>query len=263
MRAASYARLPCIAFSSMFEHSLIFRFRIRRGTNDARSAVRTRHFAPVNSMDERDLSLGSVLVMLFLSTEFDCAVIPSRRPGTLQFEITCRLCGDGSSISVMCPVSGCVIRASTRHPCCEHFFLGGFHAARRSDATVFVTNPQIGGRTYSAEHSIRKTARTLLAGHSLRPADTVLLRSRMTTTRFIRDGIVEHVHISDSLCFVLEQFPRDFDVRHGGEQEFALTGNGEPIRSLRRVAPWALAALRRADFDELDASFKAIRPYVY
>jgi hypothetical protein len=39
--------------------------------------------------------------------------------------------------------------------------------------------------------------------------------------------------------------------------------NGKEIITLTWLAPWAISALWRSDYYELDYSFKALRPYVY
>jgi hypothetical protein len=67
----------------------------------------------------------------------------------------------------------------------------------------------------------------------------------------------------DSLCSLLEQIPGECYISYHEEQEAAITAEGRGVRSLRRIAPWAIAALREADFYKLDAFFKRLYPSVY
>jgi hypothetical protein len=263
----SYAQLPLLDLGvGSFQRSLAFRLRVRRAADDVPTTapVRTRHFTSFDAAEnEHRLTLESVLAMFVISGEFCCTVTPQRAQGVHRFDITCRICGEDSSVSLLCPATGRDLTMSTRHRGCGHMFIGRIRPVRGNEASIFVTNPEIGECRYSAEHPIRKISRVLLSGQALDAAHSLLLRSWMTTTRAIRYGVAEPVRRLDSLGFLLNQFPGDFHVYQVPDEERALMLENNGVHILRWVAPWALTVLENADFYELDASFKAIRPYVF
>jgi hypothetical protein len=264
----SYTRLPLIADTRNFARSLTFRLRLRGETfHSTKSADRTRYLIPLTGgPNQKVASLESVLSMFAISRDFSCLVL--RQTHSYHFTVTCDICGSLSSVNVICPFNGCDLTVSARNHCCGHMFVGQLPNPRRNEATVFVTNPDVPGHSrYATSHPIRKMARTLLLTEGeLGMADAVLLRSWMTTTRRIRDGIAESVRGIDSLIFLLQQLPGHFHIYFYGAGEGREDGfmfEGQAVHSLRWVAPWAVDAFRGADFYELDASFKALKPYVY
>jgi hypothetical protein len=94
-------------------------------------------------------------------------------------------------------------------------------------------------------------------------AAKVPLQNWTMTTRPVRDGVAERFRSLNSLLFLSRQIPGEFQICYHKDKEAALAVDGQGVHSLSRIAPWPIDALRKADFSELDASFKAHNPYVY
>jgi hypothetical protein len=135
----------------------------------------------------------SVIAMLAFSQDFVCRV--PRREQAFHFRITCALCGHSSSVNVVCSFDARKIRFSSRNPCCGHMFVGRISQRKGKQGTNSATNPDISERcSAGASPTRRKIARALLSVEGqLGRTDAPFLRSWMTTTGGIRDGVAERM----------------------------------------------------------------------
>jgi hypothetical protein len=98
---------------------------------------------------------------------------------------------------------------------------------------------------------------------SLRIAERTQLENWMSTTQHLQFGVAEKSHRVDSLCFLFRMMPGEFYIFYHEAKEAAITVDGRGVHSPYWIAPWGIAALREADFSELDASLKALDSDVY
>jgi hypothetical protein len=83
------------------------------------------------------------------------------------------------------------------------------------------------------------------------------------TARPVQDRVAETIGSVDSVLCLLRQIPGEFRIFHHEDNEAALAVDGQVVHSLNWIAPCPIEALRKADFDELEASFRAFNPDIY
>jgi hypothetical protein len=112
--SSSSPHLPRIVDVSKFQNSLAFRLRLREEPIQAKS--HTRFLICFSSMSQT-VSLDSVVAMLAISPNFTCAITQQKGHSAYYFVVNCGICGDHSSVSVICPVTGPDLTVSTRNHC--------------------------------------------------------------------------------------------------------------------------------------------------
>jgi hypothetical protein len=166
-----------------------------------------------------------------------------------------------------CPFNGQELRLNTRK-CCGHFFASRIPSRDRRAAAIFVTNVDIVHREqYGYFHPVRLLARALLRRHDafkeLAIAEEVLLGGWIERNPRVHHELSSAICVS-SLEELLSTIPGQFIVTVSSTQdEGRPVFHGHSMVTLVWIAPWAAAALRIADFYELDCSFRALRPLVY
>jgi hypothetical protein len=70
------------------------------------------------------VSLDSVVAMFADSPNFTCTVTKQKGYSAYHLVVNCGVCGDRSSVSVICPVTGSDLTVSTRNHCCGDMFVG-------------------------------------------------------------------------------------------------------------------------------------------
>jgi hypothetical protein len=118
---------------------------------------------------------------------------------------------------------------------------------------------------YGEFHPLRVMARILLRAGELPPEQLAFVqnvaRSLKLTPHTIRTRPRVVSGFDDSFAELHGTFR--LQIRSTNQMESSLLYDGREIVTLTWLAPWAIWALRQADYYELDCSFKALKPYVY
>jgi hypothetical protein len=146
----SYAHLPWIEDLSKFDGSLALRMRVpdepQEGGSHSRSFTSLSHLSKI-------IALGSVVVTFAISADFASTSAKQQAHDADHFTARCEICGDRSSVTIICPATGSGLTVSTRDNGCGHIFVGQVPAARGREAATFVTNPGFGNPCpYAAGH---------------------------------------------------------------------------------------------------------------
>jgi hypothetical protein len=133
-------------------------------------------------------------------------------------------------------------------------------------STTFLTSPTVTkDKEYGKYHPIRVIARTMLRYGGLEPEQFAFVRScpgcpapteQANRTDDGNDSALDDILAGLRGTFRLQLSPEPCT-------DSPLSYRGREIVSLTWLAPWAICALRQADYVELDCSFKALKPYVY
>jgi hypothetical protein len=263
----SLINLPVLTLGDpLFAASLVLKSRIR--PNFKNLAGYTKRFVPMADVQHEDVrsarcTLDSVICMFAAGPGFQCTHPKHRAPqDSFIFLVQCSQCGDDSSVRVECPSNGLQLVVSTRK-CCGHFFLGRMPPRDPRGASLLVTNPEVRvDHAYQSTHPLRVIARTLLKTHSLGAGHRALLQGWIEAATPVHHGISLPSR-AGSLEDVMQRLHGTFWVQRDLSVRGLLEHGGAGVITLIWLAPWAVTALKEAQFYELDCSFEALRPYTY
>jgi hypothetical protein len=209
-------------------------------------------------------SFCPVLSTLAVSAALICPVhTHSRQRNLFKFDIECQLCGPSSAIHVKCSPTADDFRITTQG-CCGHFFVGRINPADGRSASLFLTNPRMEeNASYPEMHPLRVIARILLRSGRLSSTQRFLLQWLVPGHLPSRSGISRRAKTA-SLEAIIQAMHGNFSIRTSpGSDPERLSYAGQEVVTFTWLGSWALEVLRRAQYLELDCSFRAIKPYVY